>query len=101
MSMVLDGLAPRTRTTDPTTSVDAGRNANVRKSQREVLNILRQHGALPDYLLTAHAIAYGTSFSESRLRSARAELVEQGKVHALPQLGTTPRGRSCQVWALT
>src|SRR5690606_25468490 len=108
MSMVLDGAAPRSRSTDPVTSVDAGRAADLEGSQRYVLGILHTRGALADFEIEAEALgeepyrrlAALPRWSFQRLRSARAELVEMGCVAAVEgEFRRTQSGRRAQVWA--
>ena len=101
-TLVLDGVTPRARTTDPTTSVDAGRVANLTASQRLVLDIFtRQRGPLADHQLVAWA--EGTSrenFAPSRIRSARSELTELGVIVLAEGTVKTPRGIRAQLWRL-
>ena len=103
-SMVLDGVAARSRSTDPTTSVNAGRSVKVAHSQGYVAASLAVFGPMADHeLVEFHAEdhmgrrAYGT-FSPQRLRSARAELVEQGRVEFAGIYRLTDSGRNARVW---
>ncbi len=87
-SMVLDGGMPRSRTSDPVTSVDAGRAADLNTSQEYVLGLLRHYGPRADFELEDLAAAdIGRrkarglrAWSASRIRSARKELVDAGLV---------------------
>lgn len=102
-TMALDGIA-RSRTTDPTTSVDAGRSVNVAHSQAYVLAVFQVFGDFADHeLVDFHAqdtegqVAWG-KFSPQRLRSARAELVEQGVIEFAGIYRLTDSGRRARVW---
>lgn len=102
-SMALDGIA-RSRSTDPTTSVDAGRSVNVAHSQAYVHVTLALMEKLADHeLVTFHEqdteghVAWG-KFSPQRLRSARAELVEQGVIEFSGIYRLTDSGRRARVW---
>lgn len=102
-SMVMDGVA-RSRSTDPVTSVEAGRSVNVAHSQQYVRDTLEVFGPFADHELVEFYAAdssgqrmYGR-FSPQRLRSARAELVEQGRVEFADELCKTPSGRTARIW---
>lgn len=103
-SMVMDGVAARSRSTDPTTSVDAGRSVRVAHSQQYVRDTLDVFGPFADHELVEfyEADGYGQRmygrFSPQRLRSARAELVEQGRVEFADELCLTPSGRKARIW---
>jgi hypothetical protein len=104
-TLVLDGTSPRSRTTDPVTSVDSGRAADLNASQREVLAMFVSGSAMADHQLVALAESNGTIFTPQRLRSARAELTEFGLLdqyapHGEPLFRYTERGRLAHVWAL-
>lgn len=93
-SMVLDGASPRSRSTDPTTSVDAGRAANLHASQDAVLNHMRGGGTWTQGELE-------NAFSEwspSRIRSAVSELVELGLVEHTGETRLTRFGRKARVY---
>lgn len=104
-SMVLDGDTPRSRSTDPTTSVDAGRSVQIVHSREYVRQTLAVFGPLADHeLVELHADdtvgrkAFGR-FSPQRLRSARAELVALGEVESVPdEYRKTDSGRRAHVW---
>ena len=103
-NMVLDGASPRSRMADPTTSVDAGRSVDLPGSWRYVLDTLGTFGPFADHELlwfygrdTAGQEIYGR-FSPQRLRSARAELVEAGRVEFTGDHSVTDSGRSARVW---
>lgn len=95
-SMVLDGAAPRSRSTDPVTSVDAGRAANLRGSQAAVLAVIRLgKRGWTQFELEANL----PEFSGSRVRSAVSELVGLGLVEPIEgKLRETPFGRKARVY---
>ena len=103
-SMVLDGVAARSRSTDPTTSVGAGRSANLARSQDCVTDILETFGPMADHELVnlQQQGLWGQTpwgkFSAQRLRSARAELVELGRVEFSGLYDVTDSGRKARVW---
>ena len=104
-SMVLDGARPRSRSTDPVTSVDAGRGADMRASQREVLDVFEfaqsMHGRadLADHELVQVAASMHSKFSAQRLRSARAELAEDGLIVLVEgEYRATASGKRARVW---
>ena len=86
------------RPTDPQTSHDAGRSVSRSAGQQEVLDILRAHGPLADFEIRGLASA---SLSDSRVRTARSELVRHGLVRRADIDRRTPTGRRCQVWEAT
>lgn len=98
-SMVLDGATPRSRSTDPITSVDAGRAADLPGSQAMVLELLEDLGACTDYELEDNLKDY---YSPQRVRTARSELVEQGLVEYTGTTRISQRGRQrkhrARVW---
>lgn len=96
-SMALDGVA-RSRSTDPVTSVDAGRSVNVVPSQEYVFGILADEGPMADHELLAFHTARVWPWSPQRVRSARAELVEQGRVEFSGIYRLTESGRRARVW---
>jgi len=93
--MVLDGLSPRSRSTDPTTSVDAGRAADLKGSQAAVLGTIRlgKRGWTQFELEMNHR-----EWSPSRVRSAVSELVELGLVEVTDRMRETPHGRKARVY---
>lgn len=94
-SMVLDGPTPRSRSTDPTTSVDAGRSADLSRSQTVVLAAMRARGiGMTQYELEL----YLPGMSPSRVRSAVSELAEQGLVEPTDETRITRFGRQARVW---
>lgn len=94
-SMVLDGAAPRSRSTDPVTSVDAGRAARLHDSQRAVnqrllsLGLGATQGELEGML---------SEWSPSRVRSAVSELEALGLVEWLGETRPTRYGRQARVY---
>ncbi len=106
---VLDGHRADTRATDPETSHEARDSISVEalaESQAEVLAILRIYGPQADHdILTLHELRQGlghTAFrlSGSRLRTARAELVEVGYVVETAGVAVTGTGRRAKVWGV-
>ncbi len=99
---VLDGVTPRSRSTDPTTSVDAGRAVSLTDSQQDVLVVFElEQRPLADHELVAEAARLGSPYSDSRVRSARAELAEAGLLELVEgETRTTKRGKSARVWRL-
>ena len=93
-SMVLDGASPRSRSTDPVTSVDAGRAANLHASQEAVLNHMRGGGSWTQGELER----VFSEWSPSRIRSAVSELAEFGLVEATGETRLTRYGRKAQVF---
>lgn len=97
-SMVLDGLSPRSRTRDPITSVNAGRKADLSRSQEVVLAAMRARGlGVTQFELEQ----FLPGLSPSRVRSAVSELAEQGLVAATDETRLTKYGRPAQVWEVT
>lgn len=95
--MALDGV-PRSRRTDPVTSVEAGRRARLRESQSAVLRALTE----VDFGLTQSELeARITDWSPSRVRTAVSELAEVGLVEPTGTYRKTRSGRNAQVWQLT
>lgn len=92
---VLDGPNPRSRTTDPNTSVDAGRAADLCRSQAVVLAAMRARGV---GVTQEELVQYLPGLSPSRVRSAVSELAEQGLVEATEETRLTKYGRQARVW---
>jgi len=101
--MVFPG-SPNVRSTDPLTSHEAADLTDTAASQLEVMRILehadrplsdgeiyREHLAAP--------VLNPWSFSDSRLRTARHELVVDGFVVEAGE-GRTSKGRRCKTWAV-
>lgn len=103
---ILPDDSPRVRKPDPITSHEAADSTfgKVAASREEVWHLLFIHGLLADHeLVAAHSTSmarFGSEplYSPSRLRSARAELVEAGKVEFSGIYRLTPSGRRTQVW---
>ena len=93
-TMALDGLMPRSRKSDPVTSVDAGRAADLSGSQAAVLDFMRSGGAWTQGDLE---IAF-QEWSPSRIRSAVSELVEAGLVEWTGDTRPTRYGRKARVY---
>ncbi|MCA0346542.1 MAG: MarR family transcriptional regulator [Actinobacteria bacterium] len=92
---VLDGVAPRSRANDPVTSVDAGRAADLSRSQSVVLAAMRARGA---GCTQAEIEGMLPGLSPSRARSAVSELAERGLVVATGETRTTKYGRQARVF---
>lgn len=93
--LALDGVNPRTRSTDPITSVDAGRSVDLSHSQSVVLAAMRARGVgVTQYELEN----FLPGLSPSRVRSAVSELAEQGLVEPTDETKTTRFGRQARVW---
>lgn len=94
-SMVLDGASPRSRSSDPVTSVDAGRAAKLNESQMAVhqrllsLDFGATQGELEGMLW---------AWSPSRIRSAVSELVERGLAEWTGETRATRYGRQARVY---
>ena len=99
-TLALDGVRPRSRSTDPTTSVDAGRCADLTASQREVLALFEvEDRPLADHELVAAAQSWGSPFTPQRIRSARAELAEDGRLALVEdEYRATATGHKARVW---
>lgn len=106
--IVMVGDSARTRRSDPVTSHEAADSTtnSIHFSQVYVYDTLRWHGPFADHELVefhedeaAHA-PYNVpqKYSASRLRSARAELVEQGRVVFTGEFVLTDSGRRAKVW---
>lgn len=103
-SMVLDGANPRSRNSDPITSVDAGRlvELTINQAQSQVLSLLYIHGALADHELVTFAHGWNLKGSPQRFRTARAHLVQAGQIEAVEgEYRLTEHGHKAQVWCLT
>lgn len=95
MSMVLDGLFPRARSKDPVTSVEAGRKADLSRSQAVVLAAMRARGT---GCTQEEVEAMLPGLSPSRARSAVSELAERGLVRPTGATKTTRYGRQARVY---
>jgi SOS-response transcriptional repressor LexA len=94
MSMVLDGASPRSRKSDPVTSVDAGRAADLHGSQAAVLDLMRG-----PYTWTQAELERGIDrWSPSRIRSAVSELEARGLVEWTGETRPTRYGRQARVY---
>lgn len=96
-SMVLDGASPRSRSTDPVTSVDAGRAAKLHESQWAVLMLMRNIFR-PDGWTQGELERELTEWSPSRIRSAVSELEALGLVEATGDTRVTRYGRRARVY---
>lgn len=95
MSMVLDPL-PRSRSTDPITSVDAGRSVDLNKSQLLVLGLAK---AVPQFTQQDMERWTRDIMSPSRARSAVSELVAKEKICVVEgEFKKTWSGRKARVY---
>lgn len=100
MSMILDGLSPRSRSTDPVTSVEAGRSIDLNHSQQAVLEVFELSPLHGFAQFEVERILDG-QFTPSRIRSAVSELTEKGKLYIVDgEYRRTPTGRKAQVYKL-
>lgn len=107
----MEGDNARTRLTDPITSHKAADSnaSRVKESQSYVYALFVFHGAMADHELIQRAeheqYLYGDkvdgTWSASRLRTARHELVELGVVADAGMFRNTPFGRRAKVWQVT
>lgn len=89
------------RSTDPQTSWEAARSVkDIRKSQQQVLQVFRRHGALSDEAMILRASIAGVNQSHSGLRTRRKELVVLGFVRDSGRRDKTESGRFTIVWEL-
>ena len=87
------------RRTDPQESWDAARSVrDIRRSQAEVLSILRRFGPLTDEAIAYRAHDVGIVQSPSGLRTRRRELVDLGLVLDTGRRAKTVSGRSTAIW---
>ena len=94
--------SPRARRSDPHTSHEAADTNDVSKSIGLVLDILREKGPLADHEIEFHAVFdRHEQFTGQRLRSARAALVELGKVEQSGLYRLTRSNRRAIVWQVT
>ncbi len=104
MSSITMPEGPRVRRTDPTTSHQAAdaTESKVAASQRAVALILEDaHEALTDEQIATKARwEYGFRFSDSRLRTARKELVDQDLVVAAGSVHPEGHRTRMTVWKL-
>ncbi len=98
----------RARTSDPLTSHQAGATTDVVRSQRLVLELLEHYGDSTDVDIAyyaryeaQHYNGHTPTFSESRLRTARKELIRRGLVEDSMQRAQLTTGRTAIVWRLT
>lgn len=96
-TMVLDGLSPRSRKSDPVTSVDAGRAAKLYDSQAYVLDFMRKGEYGTDFT-QGELETFFLDWSPSRIRSAVSELVELGLVEWTGETRPTKYGRQARVY---
>ena len=98
------GMRAHARSTDPATSHEAAASVGEGKmyaSQQAVLSALRVRGPMTDPEIARQITIHGDGqvHSESRLRTARKELVDKGMVHAAGIDRTGPR--RVTIWKAT
>lgn len=99
MSMVMDGVMPRSRKSDPVTSVDAGRSAKLHDSQAAVIAVMRGFGVEFGWTQGELEDRLRGDWSPSRIRSAVSELQAKGLVEVIEGVARrTPYGRQARVY---
>jgi len=101
-ALALDGTRPRSRRRDPITSVDAGRSVDLCASQQDVLAVFYVAARpLALHELVREARKAGVRRSDSRIRSACAELVDRKLVVLVEgDWAKTRTGRRAHRWQL-
>lgn len=92
------------RRTDPLTShLAAGSitSERIRRSQAEVLTVLRRYGSMCDESIAEHAKTLGIVQSPSGLRTRRSELVDLGQIADSGSRVRLRSGRMSIVWRLS
>ena len=97
-TMAIDGVMPRSRKSDPVTSVDAGRAADLHGSQAAVLDLMRDFGTEFGWTQGELEDRLRGEWSPSRIRSAVSELVELGLVEWTGDTRPTRYGRKARVY---
>jgi hypothetical protein len=103
--LVFPDDTPRARRGDPVESHNAADTSDVAGSRREVLSWLTFHPeGLTDHQLEelhvrSRRAAGHAPYTGARLRTARAELVEHGRVLEAGK-GVSPSGRPARIWAI-
>lgn len=82
----------------PRESHDNGHVHSRRRSEKFVLGLLQQFGPMSDEHLASVAASQGCPFTPQRLRSARADLVREGRVRKSETRAKTRTGAPCAVW---
>lgn len=102
-----DALQPTpaaARWSDPSTSFAAAASISpegIHESQAWVLRVIDQYGPITDDALCQIAEQRNVTYSPSRIRTARSELVVRGRVHKFDEEGRTARGRKAKRWSTT
>lgn len=100
MSLVMDGTTPRSRSTDPVTSVVAGRSVDLLHSQQLVLEVFEISPVHGFAQFEVERVLFG-QLTPSRIRSAVSELTEKGLLYVVEgEYRTTPSGRNARVYKL-
>lgn len=95
-SMALDGTEPRSRSTDPITSVDAGRATNTVSSREQVLALMKQGGEWTQGELE-QILAY-RPWTPQRIRTAVSELKKRGLVEKTGATRETRHRRKAELY---
>jgi hypothetical protein len=106
--IIMDNDSPRARMDDPITSHEAAESTagNLKASQAHVRDLFVVFGVMADHEvinLDAYVrsiTVYKTSYSPSRLRTARRELADLGYLVDTGIYRLTPSGRRAKVWAV-
>lgn len=98
------GVVEKARNTDPATSWEAAKLADLPGSQASVLQMLAHYGPLTHSLLSRvfpfwRMIFDGPRYSQSRIRTAVSELVRRGLVTS-DGVTVNEAGRHEKVWRL-
>lgn len=102
LAMIYPSDAARTRKSDHVTSHEAAdsNRASLPDSRTQVYLLLTQHGPLTQGEIITHARKIGSPFTDSRLRSAVSEMVEDGRVEFSGFYRMTENNRRSQVWQI-
>lgn len=105
MTILFPDDTARARRSDPETSHEAADSNNVAESQHEVRTILEKYGPLADYDIDSfHRLRAREldipPYSDSRLRTARSELVQQGHVEWTGEHDQTLKKRRTRTWRI-
>lgn len=91
---------PRVRLTDPETAHEAADTNDVSASIGAVLDTLKQYGPQSDGDLHALMLTLGHKYTEQRVRTARAALVQARMVEHTGQYGVTSTNRRTRIWGI-
>ena len=95
-------MTPHARTADPETSHQAAESVfGMSDLQADLLRLFRQFGPMTDeQLIGRHDDAGMVSRTDSRIRTARHELEEAGKVEWSGGFGLTGGGGKTRIWRI-